>query len=275
MEQKNALVGLITSHVSKDLLTNQELQQVSTPWGKAEVILGYIGDKAAACILRYGPQVTLASHRVNYCANIWAMRKLGVQRIISQNAIGSINPAMPPGTIVIPHDFMDFTKNRPLSFFENEDCWIRVDMNEPFCPELRGSLTKVALDLDEKAFQQGIFICTEGPRLETPAEIAFYRRQGGDIIGTPLVPEVVLAREAGICFASLSVVINYAAGLGPVVKHGGDDGIITYYRRTKAQEKVEQIIFDTFKTLPTERQCGCEGAFELALHGTPPDWISS
>lgn len=254
-------------------MTNRTEQEVVTPWGTAHVLLGEIGGRPAVCILRYGSEVTIASHRINYRANIWALRQLGVRYVISQNAIGSLNTDMPPGTVVIPHDFMDFTKSRPLSFFEEEDSWVRMDMTEPFCPELRSYLIKAGTKEGIKLADKGVFICVEGPRFETPSEVRFYRNQGGDIIGTPLVPEVVLAREAGICYVSLSVVINLATGLAPAVKHSGDEGIITYYQKSGLEEAVERMIKATFAMLPEDRSCGCEGALEIGFHGPKPKWL--
>ena len=129
---------------------------------------------------------------------------------------------------------------------------MRVDMTDPFCPALRQKLISAAKEIGVNPRERGVFICTEGPRFETPAEVRFYRSIGGDIIGTPMVPEAVLAREAGICYASVSIVINMATGMAPAVVHSGDEGIINYYART----------------------CHCAQALEEGIHGTPPAWAN-
>lgn len=271
----NCSLGIITSHMSEDFLKRRERVSVATHWGEAVVYRGVLEGVDTAVVLRYGDEATTASHRVNYRANIWAMKRLGVGRIVAQNAIGSLNPDIVPGDYVIPHDFMDFTKNRPLSFFQEEDCWSRVDMSSPFCEELRRKLIAAAGENGVSARESGIFVCTEGPRFETPAEVRYYRSTGGDIIGTPMVPEVVLAREAGICYASLSMVINMATGLAPAIDHSGEQGIITYYRRTGMEQTVEAILRSLAKRLPEERECVCAQAPEKGMHGKMPPWYEA
>lgn len=268
----NHRFGIITSHMSDHFLRERERVEVATPWGAATLYHGLLEGVPTAVLLRYGEQATTASHRINYRANLWAMKALGVEFIVSQNAIGSVNPAIAPGAYVVPHDFMDFTKNRVLSLFQDEDCWTRMDMTEPFCPQMRARIIDAAKRCGVTPREQGIFICTEGPRFETAAEVRFYRDAGGDIIGTPMVPEVILAREACICYASLSMVINFATGLAPAVNHSGEDGIITFYRRTGMEETVERILRAVATSLPAERDCDCRSALERGLHGQLPEW---
>ena len=266
--------GIITSHMSEGFLAEKEQVTVETPWGAATVYCGKLEGIPCAVLLRYGDKSTVASHRISFRANLWALKTLGVEHLITQNAIGSVNPDIRPGDFVIPDDFIDFTKHRELSFFEEEECWVRVDMTDPFCPALRQKLISAAKEIGVNPRERGVFICTEGPRFETPAEVRFYRSIGGDIIGTPMVPEAVLAREAGICYASVSIVINMATGMAPAVVHRGDEGIINYYARTGLEEKVEQIFRLVAKSLDTPRTCHCAQALEEGIHGTPPAWAN-
>ena len=266
--------GIITSHMSEGFLAEKEQVTVETPWGAATVYCGKLEGIPCAVLLRYGDKSTVASHRISFRANLWALKALGVEHLITQNAIGSVNPDIRPGDFVIPDDFIDFTKHRELSFFEEEECWVRVDMTDPFCPALRQKLISAAKEIGVNPRERGVFICTEGPRFETPAEVRFYRSIGGDIIGTPMVPEAVLAREAGICYASVSIVINMATGMAPAVVHSGDEGIIHYYARTGLEEKVEQIFRLVAKSLDTPRTCHCAQALEEGIHGTPPAWAN-
>src|SRR5690606_26486545 len=148
---------------------------------------------------------TTPSHKINYHANIFALYELGVKSIISQNAIGSVNPAIRPGDIVISNDFLDKTKSRAQSLFDETECWVRVDFTDPFCPRLRQDLIGAATKFSNRIIERGTFVCTEGPRFETPAEIRAYAKEGGDIVGTPLVPEVIFARELEMCFASVAL----------------------------------------------------------------------
>ena len=269
-----APVGLITSAASERLLTDRREQMVSTPWGEASVLTGRIGQREAAVILRYGPGLTVPSHKINYRANLWALRTLGVQRIVSQNAIGSVNPVIRPGDIVISHDFLDRTKSRPLSLFDDCEGWVRVDMTEPFCPELRMALISAARKQSERVIDRGVFVCTEGPRFETPAEIRALQREGGDIVGTPLVPEVVFAREAEMCFASIAPVINFGAGMAPAVIHVGPGSMNDDYYSNGAHERIERALIDAISTISSKRACSCGTALRGGFHGERPAWLN-
>ena len=268
-----APVGLISSAASDRLLQDRRGQQVATPWGTASVLTGRIGAREAAVVLRYGPKLTTPSHKINFRANIWALRELGVQRVISQNAIGSVNPAVRPGDIMISHDFLDRTKARPLSLFDDAECWVRVDMTEPFCPEVRQALLAATASMPDRVLDRGVFACVEGPRFETPAEIRALQREGVDIIGTPLVPEVTLAREAELCFASIAPVINYGAGMAPAVIHVGPGSMNDAYYAGGLHERIENALIDAVARLPVQRGCKCGVALRGGFHGQRPAWL--
>lgn len=271
-----APIGLITSAASEKLLQDRREQRVATPFGEATLLTGRIGAREAVVLLRYGAGLTLPSHRINYRANIWALRELGVRDVVSQNAIGSINTAIRPGDIVISDDVLDRTKNRVLSLFEDCECWVRVDMTEPFCPRLRAALIGAASRHSDRVIPRGVFACTEGPRFETPAEIRALRIEGGDIVGTPLVPEVVMAREAELCFASIAPVINFGAGMAPAVVHFGPGSMNDAYYRGGLHDLVERILIEAMEAihaLPLSG-CGCRTALTGAFHGTPPAWLT-
>ena len=265
-------LAVITSQLSDGYLQDRRDLAISTPWGDAQIAVGTLGRHRVAGLMRYGLERQTASHRINYRANLWALRDLGVERIVSQNAIGSVNPMLQPGDVVISDDFIDLTKNRPLTFYDTDASWVRVDMTEPFCPELRRALVGATRDVFGRVQDGGTFICVEGPRFETPAEIRMYHRWGADIIGTPLVPEVVLAREAGLCFASIAPIINYGAGLAPAVIQTGEGSMTDFYYRGNVHTNVERAIALALDTLPEVRGCGCGDALQGALNGPMPDW---
>lgn len=269
----DAPIGLITSAASEKLLTGRTLQRVPTPWGDADVLTGRIGGKEAAVVLRYGADLTCPSHKINYQANIWALKVLGVEVIISQNAIGSVNTAIRPGDIVISDDFLDKTKSRVQSLFDESECWVRVDFTDPFCPQLRAELIASATKFSDRVIERGTFVCTEGPRFETPAEIRAYRADGGDIVGTPLIPEVIFAREAEMCFASIAPVINFGAGMAPAVLHFGPGSMNETYYREGLHDLIESALIDAFTTLSPVRGCRCHNALDGGFHGTPPAWL--
>ena len=266
-------VGLISSKITSRLLQNQEKIIVKTPFGECDVVFGHLGNNEVFGINRYGDDQTIPTHRINFKANLWAFKVLGVERVISQNAIGSVNPALNPGDIVIPHDLIDHTKQRVLSLFDESDCWVRVDMTEPFCPEMRKTLIEEGNKLTNKVVPYGVFVCVEGPRFETAAEIRLYQREGGDIVGTPMIPEAVLAREAELCFSSISPIINYGAGISSKVVHSGPDGMIFKYYDSGLHDLVEDVIINTIKNLPDSRSCSCGYSLQSGLHGNPPGWL--
>jgi 5'-methylthioadenosine phosphorylase len=266
-------VGLLTSAASQNLLHDRRTEHVPTPWGPAEVLLGTIGGRSAAVVLRYGEKLTLPSHKINYQANIWAFRELGVEQVISQNAIGSVNAAIRPGDIVISDDFLDKTKSRAQSLFDEADCWVRVDFTDPFCPRLRAQLITAARRHSDRVIERGVFVCTEGPRFETPAEIRALQREGGDIVGTPMVPEVIFAREAELCFASIAPVINFGAGMAPAVVHFGPGSMNEAYYTGGLHDLIEKTLIDAISDLSEERSCACCRALDGGFHGTPPAWL--
>lgn len=268
-------IGLITSAASDKLVADRVTRRVDTPFGSADIVTGRIAGRAVAIVLRYGVDMTLPSHKINFRANIWALKALGVTRVISQNAIGSVNPVIRPGDIVISDDFLDRTKTRPLSLFDDEACWVRVDMTEPFCPQMRPVLATAAAKHSPRVIDRGVFACTEGPRFETPAEIRALQRDGGDIVGTPLVPEVVLAREAELCFASIAPVINFGAGMAPAVTHFGAGSMAEFYYTGGLHDRVEKAITDAVATMPAERTCKCGQALSGGFHGKRPTWLTA
>lgn len=181
---------------------------VKTDYGEVNVSILEIFSKKVAFIPRHSQNHSIPPHKINYRANIDALREVGVTQIIATNSVGSMNIDMAPGSFVIPDDFLDFSQNRIKTFYE--DKVIHIDVTEPYCPTLRDVLAKSG-----DVILGGTYVCTEGPRFETPAEIKMFKMLGGDVVGMTGVPEVTLARERGICYNSICVVSNYAAGISP------------------------------------------------------------
>ncbi len=185
----------------------------STPFGTASLFVGRRGGREVAFLARHGTDHGVPPHRVNYRANIWALRQIGVRRIVATAAVGSLREALPPGHVVLVDQFLDFTRGRPSTFFDTSVQ--HTDMTEPYCPGLRGLLANAAERAGVPATVGGTYVCTEGPRFETPAEIRMFAAMGGDVVGMTGVPEVVLAREAGLHYAAIAIVTNFAAGISP------------------------------------------------------------
>lgn len=196
------------------ILTDVHDDKVMTPFGEVIFKVGTYNGKAVAFIPRHGSHHSIPPHKINYRANIWAIKKIGVKKIFATTAVGSLNPDMKPGDFVLIDQFLDFTKSRISTFFEGEGGKVvHLDVSEPYCPHLRQVLKKSAEKLGIRAHMGGTYVCTEGPRFETPAEIKMYAKLGGDVVGMTNVPEVTLAHEAEMCYSTVSMVTNQAAGI--------------------------------------------------------------
>jgi len=190
------------------------LEEVTTAFGAVTVLRGSIAGKEVVFLARHGAQGRVAPHQIAYQANIAALKGLGCTHILATNAVGGIRADIEPGHLVVPDQFLDFTKQRPLTLSEGTDEEIpHIDVTNPYCSYLRRLIAEQAGEAGLVVHQDVVYVCTEGPRFETPAEIQMFAQLGGDVVGMTGVPEVVLAREAEICYASVGVVTNYAAGI--------------------------------------------------------------
>ncbi|MDW8479576.1 MAG: S-methyl-5'-thioinosine phosphorylase [Xanthomonadales bacterium] len=190
---------------------------VETPFGPASgpVVVGRLLGHRVGFLARHGPRHHVAPHRINYRANLWSLRHLGARRIVGINAVGGITAPYPPGTVAVPHQLIDYTWGRIASFAEEESEGVRhIDFTEPYDAALRRALVAAARAAGIPAVDGGVYAATQGPRLETAAEIGRLARDGADLVGMTGMPEAVLARELGIPYACLALVANWAAGRG-------------------------------------------------------------
>ena len=179
---------------------------INTDYGDVEVSILNIFGKKVVFLPRHASGHSIPPHKINFRANIDALKNAGVTQIIATNSVGSMNTNMPPGSFVIPNDFLDFTENREKTFYE--DKVVHIDVTEPYCPNLRD-----ILDSSGDVILGGTYVCTQGPRFETPAEIKMFKLLGGDLVGMTGLPEVILAREREMCYNSICIVSNYASGI--------------------------------------------------------------
>ena len=187
-----------------------------TPYGdtSADILQGRWQSIPLVFLPRHGPGHRVPPHRVNYRANIWALKQVGVSRIISVNAVGGITDEMKPGTLVVPDQLIDYSSGRDQTFFDGDDAQVmHVDFSWPYSAELRGVLTEVGLQKGQPLVVSGTYGCTNGPRLETAAEINRLRNDGCNVVGMTGMPEAGLARELEIEYACLALVVNWAAGV--------------------------------------------------------------
>ena len=199
-------------------LSNLEItrrQVVRTPYGEPSGALtfGKLGGREVVFLARHGYGHTIPPHAVNYRANIWALHSEKVSRVVSVASVGGIRADLKPGTLALPSQIVDYTYGRKHTFFDGPDQPVtHVDFTHPYCEELRLRCIEAARLAGQQVVEGGVYATTQGPRLETAAEIDRLERDGADMVGMTGMPEAALAREQGLCYAAIAVVANYAAG---------------------------------------------------------------
>ncbi|SPF54960.1 putative 6-oxopurine nucleoside phosphorylase [Candidatus Desulfosporosinus infrequens] len=227
---------------------------METPYGLVEPIVGKLANREIVFMNRHGRNHATPPHLVNYRANIWAIRDLGVRKVLATAAVGSLSSTFQLGELVLPDQFLDFTKNRPQTFYEGgQKGVLHVDMTEPYCAAARQVIMEASAHVGLQVKNGACYVCTEGPRFETPAEIRMFQRLGADLVGMTSVPEVVLARELGMCYASIGMVTNEAAG---IAKHP-----LTHAEVMESMKelglKVAELIQATFELWTPDQNCLC------------------
>jgi len=258
-----AEIGIIggTGLYDPKLVKNLKEVTVETPYGPPSdsIAVGELEDRCVAFLPRHGKKHTIRPTNVNSRANIFALKKLGVQRILATSTVGSLKEEYKPGDIVLVDQFIDRTTKREQSFYtEGKVCHISVA--EPMCPDLRAVLTRVAMKEKMTFHGKGTYVCIEGPRFSTKAESKMFRSWGADVVGMTLVPECVLAREAEVCYASIAMVTDYDVWKDhPVCV----DDIVKTMRANI--ENVKSLIAEAVVEIPKERSCECKVALKSAL----------
>jgi 5'-methylthioadenosine phosphorylase len=190
-------------------------QVVRTPWGEPSGALtfGRVADREVVFLARHGYGHTIPPHMVNYRANVWALKDQGVHVVVSVASVGGIRTDLGPGVIAVPHQIIDYTWGRKSTFFEGDEGGVtHVDFTHPYSAEVRARLLEAAAAVGQPMVDGGVYATTQGPRLETAAEIDRLERDGADMVGMTGMPEAALARELELPYAAIAVVANYAAG---------------------------------------------------------------
>ncbi len=227
---------------------------VKTPYGSSpEMSLFKLHDKNVVFMSRHAAGHAHPPHMVNYISNIYALKKMGVDRILATNAVGSLHESIKPGDFMVPHDFLDFTYQRKSTFYD--DRTVHVDVTKPYCPQLRDILISSG-----QVIGDGVYVCTEGPRFETAAEVHMYRKLGGTVVGMTGLPEAVLARELEMCYASICTVSNFAASISP--NKLTIDEVFEVIENKK--ENLIELISDSIRKIPADHTCQCADALEGA-----------
>lgn len=233
---------------------------VETKYGTVavSVLASAAGGEEIVFLPRHGADNSIPPHLINYRANVAALAKLGVDQVYATFAVGSMNPRYAVGEVVVLEDFIDLTRNRIQTFCDGEDGRIRhVLMAKPFCEKLTRDFISASFRHGITVRGRALYVCTEGPRYETAAEVRMYRQMGGDVAGMTCVPECVLAREAGMHYAAVGLVTNWCTGFGDGKSF---QDIVPMAEKNK--EKVVQTFIDLFFDPPQEREeepCTCAG----------------
>ena len=259
---ETAEIGIFggTGIYDSGLLKDSKEITIDTPYGKTSdsITVGEFNGRKVAFMPRHGKKHTIPPHLINFRANIWAFKELGVKRIIAPSAVGSLKEEFEPGHFALPSQFIDFTKSRKGTFSENGKV-IHISVADPFCPELQNVILNVTKEQEIQIHDNCTYICIEGPRFSTKAESKFFRTTGADIIGMTLVPECQLAREAQICYVSISTVTDYDVWAEKPVT--AKDVMETLAKNVEMTKKLLTLVIDQ---IPKIKSCFCETALEEA-----------
>lgn len=244
----------------EDAIQDPETVKVQTPYGppSAPVTVGTYMGRRTAFLARHGADHEHPPHRVNFRANLWALRELGVSRVLATNAVGSLQEEYAPGDLAVVDQFIDLTKRRASTFFDGPRT-VHIGTADPFCPECRDALAGVLAEQGYSHHTEATVVVIEGPRFSTRAESEMFR-QHADLINMTLCPEVQLAKELDLCYASLATVTDY-----DVWKT--DETVDTETVLTVIAENVEKsrkVLAETLRNLPEERGCACGSTTEGA-----------
>jgi 5'-methylthioadenosine phosphorylase len=218
---------------------------------------GDVGGVRVLFLARHGPGHSIPPHRVNYRANVDALRALGAEAIVTVSSVGSLKDELSPGTFVLPNQFVDFTKQRPTTFFDGGRVY-HLSLADPFCPDLMHTALAAGREVGIPFAEDKTYVCVEGPRFSTRAESAFFRTFA-DIIGMTLVPEVTLARERALCYACLAMVTDYDVWADRPVE--AKEIVEVMHRNADRMGRLLALLLPRLATVPT---CRCAHALDDA-----------
>ncbi len=257
------IIGVIGGSGLYDVpdLNIKDSVRVSTPYGEPSDFYrtGRWSDKEVVFLPRHGSTHHIQPHKVNYRANIWGFRELGAGQIISICSSGGISPGMRPGMIAIPDQIIDMTHGRLSTFYDEEEV-VHIDFTEPFCPDMRKNVAAAAASAGAAFINSGVYVCTNGPRLETAAEIRTFSGWGADMVGMTLMPEAALARELEMCFTCIAVITNFAAGMA--ARKLTTKEVLSSMRSSKEILRAVLTAFFSARTGPFT--CGCKQTLKEA-----------
>ncbi len=263
MKQKAdiAIIGG-TGVYDPELIDNAELVKVYTPYGSpsSTITIGDYEGLKIAFLPRHGDGHVIPPHKIPYRANIWALKELGVKRIVASSAVGSLRMDYEPRDFVLTNQFIDRTKTRKDTFYEGGTI-AHVSSADPVCPQLHGFFGEHADKLGLKCHKEGTYVCIQGPRFSTRAESKLFRQWGCDIIGMTMYPEIILAREAEICYVSVAMVTDYDVWADKPVTAAE---VMETMEGNSANFK--KLIMSALPEIPVEMNCDCANALKGAVY---------
>lgn len=266
MSTENVEIGIIggSGLYDPELLTNVKQIEIDTPYGSpsSSLTIGEYRGRKVAFLPRHGKKHTILPHLINYRANISAFKQIGVTRIIAVTATGSLRQDIAPGNFAIPSQFIDFTKTRIGTFSKIGNVY-HVSTADPFCPHMQTIAYDLIKEKNVPVHKDVTYVCIEGPRFSTRSESKFFQSTGSDIIGMTLVPECQLAREAGICYVSVSMATDYDVWADTPVSN--QEVLATFKKNIST---IKSILGDLIEKTPIERTCQCEHSLDDAVSGS-------
>jgi len=263
LSDKDVEIGIIGGTGVYDPTMFEDVKEIKvyTPYGETSdmVSVGFLQGRKVAFIPRHGRNHRIPPHKVNFRANIWALKELGVSRVVAPAAVGSLREDFKPGDFVIVDQFIDRTKKREDTFYEGGRV-CHISAADPFCPELRKTFYEGASRLGLRVHDRGTYVCIEGPRFSTRAESKLFRSWGADVIGMTLYPECILAKEMEMCYVSISMVTDYDVWAEKPVSV--KEVIETMKKNT---ENFKKLVMKVIPEIPRERKCPCRHALRDAL----------
>jgi 5'-methylthioadenosine phosphorylase len=257
-----AEIGVFGGSGFYSFLSDVETVDLDTPYGRpsAPPVIGDVGGTRVAFLPRHGLKHEFPPHKIPYRANAWAMRELGVTRVLGPNACGSLQPHVKPGDFVVCDQLVDRTRDRPNTFYDGP-VTTHISFADPYCDTIREAAIDAGRDLDISLHDRGTVVVIEGPRFSTRAESNWFAMMGWEVINMTQYPEAVLARELELCYANISLITDYDVGVEgvPPVTHAE---VVRAFDENN--EKLRALLFALIPALPAERNCGCATALEDA-----------
>lgn len=268
MSNDRAEIGVFGGSGFYSLLENAREVKIETPYGPPSdaVMIGEIAGRKVAFLPRHGRDHSLPPHVINFRANVFAMRSLGVTRIIGPSAVGSLQPHIKPGDFVVVDQFVDRTCGRKDTFYDGP-VTTHISSADPYCPEMRTLAVQTIRKLEIPCHERGVNVVIQGPRFSTKAESRWFTSMGWDVVGMTQYPECVLARELEMCYVSIALSTDYDAGLvgEPGTEPVSAEMILDVLHGNI--ERVKAVIAEMVKRMPAERSCDCGSALKYARLG--------